>query len=199
MANSGHKDFLQRRQHSLESCRRQATQPANDSLAINRSNLIEYKVAGPSFQSTRDPKRIRMSAGGERRDDERAQMLVQLVGGNHYARPSLANFASAGRIQIDEKNLATPNFLVRYHSHSVSSNFVRVGGSVKRSSALVRARFAASLQPARGRCGDEMIIAPLLTTMSTSSQSLASSISGLGRRMPRELPIRTSLAFIKIP
>jgi hypothetical protein len=28
---------------------------------------------------------------------------------------------------------------------------------------------------------------------------LASSISGLGRRMPRELPIRTSLAFIKIP
>jgi hypothetical protein len=38
---------------------------------------------------------------------------------------------------------------------------------------------------------------PLRTAISTSSESWASTSNGLGRRIPRELPIRTNRAFIQ--
>jgi len=48
-----------------------------------------------------------MPTAGQRRDDRRSQMLVQLVRRDHYARPGLADFASQRWIERDEIDATT--------------------------------------------------------------------------------------------
>lgn len=52
-----------------------------------------------------------------------------------------------------------------------------------------------SFHPWRGRRCEVMIKRPFSTCSSTSCPNRASSIRGLGMRIPRELPIRTSSVF----
>lgn len=176
-------------------------QPAKHPLPVHCPDLIEHNVGGLCCEPARHAKRMRVSAGGQRRDDECAQVRVKLVGRNHHARTCLADLASAGWTEVHEKHFAASHRMLRnrmlYHFHSSASKRVMVGASSNLSSSRACARLAASPQPARGDEADEMTMAPLRATISTSSESRASASNGFGKRTPRELPMRTIRAFMK--
>jgi hypothetical protein len=142
--------------------------------------------------------RVGVAPRRERRHYESAQVSVQLVGGHHHARSRLPDLASTGRVEIDQEHVAATNPRYRQRQ-SFSSNRVEVGLSSRRSSSRSRMRRAASAQPDRGLRRERITTAPPRTWSSTCSSRPASSITGLGRRTPRELPIRMSRVFTGAP
>src|SRR5207247_2704184 len=174
--------------------RRKGAKTLDQPLVIHRANLVEDDVARLALKLARYTERIRVPARRERRHDEGSEVSVQLVGRDDDAGPLLADLAPSGWIEVDQEHVATGNLPYRPR-HSLSSKRVRVGASSRRSSPRPRMSRAASAQPARGAAREVMTTALPRTCTSTSPSSPASSISGLGSRTPRELPIRMSRDF----
>src|SRR5690606_18082993 len=135
-------------------------------------------------------RRVRLPSGGQRRHDHRADVLVHLVGRDHYAGTRLADLGAAGGVEVDQMNLET-----LHHSHSSSSK--RVGaasascaasGSASSPAAAISAN--ADDQPWRARAAASMTMVRPTTFISISSPKPACSSNGLGMRTPWELPIR---------
>src|ERR1700688_1885766 len=118
-------------------------------------------MTDPSPKAARDSKRILMPTRRKRRDNEGAQVLVELIARNNYARTGLSDLASTRWIDVYQKDFAAAHLAQRYHCHSSSSKRVAVGASSKRTSLRSRIRLAASSHPARGRAAGEMTIVPL--------------------------------------
>lgn len=139
--------------------------------------------------------RVGVTARRERCHDEGLEVSVQLIGGDNHTGSGLPNLAPAGRVEIDQEDVPPTNQLYRQR-HSSVSNRVEVGLSSNPPSPRSRMRRAASAQPARGVTLELITTAPPRTWSWTCSLRPASSMTGLGRRTPRELPIRISRAFM---
>ena len=153
-------------------------------------------MAGPALKPALHSKGVGMAACRQRSHDERAEVGVQLVGGDDHTGPGLPSLTAAGRAQVDQEHVAAANHISYFHFHSRSSKRVGVGSSSRRCSPRSRTRRAASAHPDRGRRSEVITRAPSRSRTSTSSVSPASSIKGFGSRTPRELPMRTSRVLI---
>src|SRR5438046_2124607 len=85
--------------------------------------------------------------GGQRRNDEGAQMLVQLVGRDHHTRAGLANLAPPRRVERDQQHI-TALHRPLYHFQAPASKRVAVC-SRELSSPRLASFAAASAQPGR--------------------------------------------------
>ena len=175
--------------------RRQGTETLDQPVAVHSPNLVEDNLTRLALKPAGHSERVRVATCGKRRDDESPQVSVQLIRRHHHAGPCLANLAPSGGVKVDQEHVSSTDLSYRQR-HSSSSKRVLLGSSSRRSSTRSRIRRAASAQPARGSLRELITIAPSRTCTSTSSSRPASSISGLGRRTPRELPIRMSRDFI---
>jgi len=175
--------------------RRESAQTLDQPFPIHGPNLVEDNMASLAAEPARYAERIGVAACSKRRQNESTQVGVQLVGRHHHAGPRLADLPSPSGTERDEEDVASSDSAYRQR-HSWSSNCVPVGSSSRRSSPRSRICLAASAHPARGRRGEVMTSAFPRIRTSTSSCRPASSISGLGSRMPREFPMRMSRDFI---
>lgn len=100
------KHFLQTGQHGVHRFGRQRAQVLHQPLTIDGPQLIEDDVSGSALEAASDPPRIRASAGRHRRDDDRVEMRVQLVGRYDDARPRLLNLTAKGGVETDEVNVS---------------------------------------------------------------------------------------------
>lgn len=66
--------------------------------------LLARKTAG-------NMKGIGETARGQRRDDDGVHRPVELIRGDHQARPGLADLLPLGGIEIDQNNIPTPHGL----------------------------------------------------------------------------------------
>ena len=189
--------FSENLENAFENGALKGTQSPEQTLSIDCPNLIEHDQAGLALELAPNPKGIRFAGGGERRDDHRLQVSIQLVGRNHKARAGLFDLATTCRIQAHKMNLPPLGMTRPHHRHSSSSNRVGEGVSSRSRDSTARRR-AASAQPVRG--GREAVITTLLssTRSSTSWSSPTWSITAFGRRTPREFPILTRRAFMVI-
>ena len=130
-------------------------------------------------------------------NNERVEGAVQLIRRHDQTWPHVPDLIAAGRVEHDKINVAPP-YITHSHIHSDTSKSVGDGSSIRPSSLRACICAAASAHPSRV-CVLRSISSPVATTRSsTSSPSLASSISGFGSRIPRELPIFTIRAFIDV-
>ena len=166
------------------------TKPLDESLRVDRSELIQRHEPGTTLKAAGHAPRICLTACRHRRDDGRAKVTIELVWRNDQARARFSNFASHRRIKVNQVDVASEHGCSPYHFQSSSSNFVGVGSS--RSSWCARSRIirAASSQPARGRRMARTIRRPGCACNSTSSVNCACSRSARGTRKSCELPIR---------
>ena len=98
---------------------------SDQTLTVDCPNLVQDDVPPAPAERARDAKWVPMPARGQRGDDERPQMSIELVGRHIDTRPRLPDLAAPRRIQIDQEHLAAMNLVSGYHRHSFSSK--RVG------------------------------------------------------------------------
>ncbi|MDB5322416.1 MAG: hypothetical protein JWN40_4047 [Phycisphaerales bacterium] len=173
---------------------------------IHTPELVQRDLTRPVAEPALDPKGILARNGRQRCDQDGVKVPVQLWRAYDYARASLLHLVPARGIKRNKVNVE-PLWLARYHGHSLlSSTGASIGASSHSRSSSVSsppssaiARRIASSQPARGCSSDFSTTSWSPTTSSTSSPSLACSMTVFGRRTPRELPIRTSLIVFAGP
>ena len=177
---------------------RNSSKFAHQSLPIHGAQLIQGGLAGLSLKPKRYARGVRSHGCGHRRNDDRPQMPVHLIGRDHQARPGLPDFRTVSRIECYQPDLIAQRNPV-HHRHSLRSNSLVPACSRRRSSSTeAPAARNPSSQPARGRRCGEMTRHLFSTRSSTSSPKPHCSIKGFGIRMPRELPIRTRSIFIPV-
>jgi hypothetical protein len=84
--------------------------------------LVQHDVAGPTAETTRSPKRIRVTLGSHGGYDEGAQAGVEFVRGRHRTGSCLLNLTALRGIEIYQKHVATTDALGGHHVHSVYRN-----------------------------------------------------------------------------
>lgn len=163
---------------------RQPTEPLDQTVGINSSDLIEGHNAHPPLEPAGHPPRVHLTARCHRRHHGGAQIGVELVGRNDHTGPGLANLTAERRIEAYQMHLTPGDPRSRYHVHSSSSNRVAVGASRRVSSPRLCIARAASAQPARGRRAARTTRRPGCACSSTSSGSSACSNNARGTRIP---------------
>src|SRR5262245_46708703 len=138
-------------------------EPLPEALAVNRAQLIESHSPFLTAKPTSRAEGIGVPTRSHRRNNDGTQMVIELIGRDDQTRPSLANLATARRIQFNEHDLApvrNAGETSYRHSHSSSSN---AGGGVSSSPSSPRwcSCAAASAHPARARRTAAMTIRPL--------------------------------------
>ena len=126
------------------------------------SELGQARRSRPVRQSGTECERGRGAAGSHGGYDERVEMGVEFVWGDHHARPCLLNLATPRGIEAYQEHVTSAGGVGGYHVHSVSSKRVGVGGSSNPSSPRIRRLFAASVQPERGKATLAITMAPFL-------------------------------------
>src|SRR6184192_995278 len=191
------KQFFERTRYPSGGCRIDPAEPANEPDFVERSHLIQRDLPVPSVENAIDPIREAASSPGHRRDNYSAHRAVQFRRRDYEARPSLSDLRAHGRVerrQVDAE-------LFDHHVHSFSSNalgmFCQSRQSSMSSPCSASAALICSSHPARGCAdpADRRITRSPTTAIEISSLSPACSITDLGSRTPRELPIRTSFAL----
>jgi len=190
--------LLQPGEHLRKRTRTETTKTPDQALAVDSPKLIEDNLPVLTVETACNPKCVRLPTCRERRDDRGSQMGVQLVGRHDEAWAGLLDLAAASRVQSDEEHFPAPWPIRSYHSHSRSSKCVGAPSSTSRSPPRAWSLAASTAQPSRGVERALITIVLPRTSRSTSSCSPACSIKGFGSRRPRELPIRTSFAFMGI-
>jgi hypothetical protein len=183
------------------------TESFSKSQNIDRTHLIECDFARSSRESARDTRWKARDSSRHWGDDYRNHMLVHFLRRNNNAWPSLAHFCADSRIKPHKVNIKANGDQPAHHVHSVSSNALGIfcqsahswrSRSRKSGGSSASAFLNASSHPARGRfspVGRRTISSPR-TAISTPSLIPACSITALGKRTPREFPIRISLVLI---
>src|SRR5439155_19484533 len=122
---------------------------------------------------------------------------VNIVGRDVEAWADLADLAPHGRVQAHEVDLEAGS----YQRHSVRSHLLAGSDSRSRStsSPCWCIRWKASSHPLRGLTRERITRWSSRTSSSTASVKWQCSSTVLGMRIPRELPIRTTLAFMAYP
>ena len=121
-------------EHLSEDCqglrerrRGERAESLNETFAADSPDLVENDVPVLAGEANYDAKWVRMTAPGQRCNDEGANMGVEVVRRYDHAGACLANLPAAGRIELDEPHLTASNGR-RYHAHS-SSKRVAEGAS----------------------------------------------------------------------
>lgn len=187
-----------RLRHERASLGIQATEPANKAAVVQRSHLIERYLPRAAVENRIDAIRKFLAGARHRRNDDGPNRLMHLVRRDHEARPDFSHLKAHRRIKAGKVNAEA---FKSHHVHSLSSNSLGIDCHSRQSSvsspcSATAARICSS-QPSRGLrfFPLELIITlPFSTDSSTFSVRPACSITDLGRRIPRELPIRTSFA-----
>src|SRR5262245_61637200 len=159
---------------------------------IHGANLVEHHVTGLPLEPTGNSSGIRLPPCAHRRDDHRADPVIHLIGGHHQTGTRFLDLPPERRVEPHQVDLET----VYCHSHSSSSQRVGTGPSSKASSPRWAISANAASHPARGFAVDWMTSEPSRTLISTSSPRPLCSSSGLGMRIPRELPMRKMRVFM---
>lgn len=189
------KHFQQYRKDSLRTFWRDDAKLANQTLPVNRSDLIKCNLATSSLERNADTCRIGPFGGRHRSNNNGIQVFIGLIRRNYQARPGLLDFRALSGVQRYEPNLIPSRWVHQVHSSASNSFGGRVpnsGGSTAQEPAAIKD----SLQPWRGWRSGAMI--NLFCSMCSSIVSLNPhcSMRGFGMRIPRELPIRTSSILI---
>ena len=171
---------------------------ADESAAIQSAHLVESDLSVLPREHAIDPRGKLLTAARHWRDDYSLHNPVHLVGGDDQARPRFSHFGPHSRIERSEVNSESFD---RHHVHSFSSNsfdtFCQSRQSSMSSPCSATAARNISSQPSRGlgfAVLERMMTLPSSTESSTLSVRPACSITDLGSRTPRELPMRTSFA-----
>ena len=181
------------------SCAIQTAQALNKPSLVHRSQMIDCDLSGAPPKLAGNTKHKFTLTCRQRSHDDGQQGLIHFSGRDNNARASFLHFGSNCGVEPNKVNIK----LLAYHVHSFSSHSESRGAlSHSRSSSVswlpcfATAALMDSAQPARGRSAPAGLMITWLfeTLISTLSLRPASSITDLGNRTPRELPIRTSLA-----
>ena len=175
---------------------RKSSKVANQPLSIHRPELIGNHLAVLAVEAARHAEWVPMRGRGHGRDHDCPQMGVQVVRGNDHTGSRLLDLGSSRGVEINEKHFTSSRKLRHYQRHSSSSNCVRVSGSISLPPPAAASARAASAQPARALLVAAITTVLPRTSSSTSSVRPACSMMAFGIRTPRELPMRTSCAFI---
>jgi hypothetical protein len=114
-------------QHPGECGGGEAAEPAHEPFPINDPDLVEDDVSCLTGKSAGDTEGIGVPSRGERSDDERAEMVVEIVGGDDRAWARLADLPTARGAQIHEEYVTAVNLVDYFHSHASRSKRVDVG------------------------------------------------------------------------
>jgi len=191
---SGSEYLVPEREHFLPGGVVDFTQPLYEACFVHGADLVQDDLSGFSLESDSNPRWILSALRGHGSNDHGADMSVHLVGRDDNAGSGFADFAAFGGIKANDLNLESGY----YHRHSVLSHFVDASESRSSSasspfSAILR---NASSQPRRGLVAERTTRWSLCASISTVSSRRHSSKNLLGMRMPRELPMRTTLVFM---
>ena len=191
---SGGEHFVQKGEDFLRCGGVDFAQPFYQSVFVHGANLVQDDLSISSAKPHRNTGGIGMALSGHRRDDDSADMTVHFVGRDDQTRTGFADFAAFGGIESDEVYLEAGC----YHRHSFLSHFVAGSESRSRSASSLCSdmRRNASSQPLLGLVAERTTRWSLCASSSTVSSRRHSSKSFLGMRMPRELPMRTTLVFM---
>jgi len=171
-------------------------QPLHQSYFVHGADLVQDDLAHFSLEPDGNPGRIVMSFCCHGRDNDGADMTIHLIRRDDKTRPGFTDLSSLGGIKANKVNLEAGD----YHSHSVLSQ--RVGARESRSRSASPPSWAilwkASSHPLRGFLAGRTTKWLFSTSSSTVSARRHCSNSVLGMRIPRELPIRTTVVFMGI-
>src|SRR5688572_27009626 len=194
---SGSEHFAQKSEDFLRGGVVDFTQPFYQPDFVHGANLVQDDLAISSAEPHGNTGGIVVALGGHRRDDDGSDMAVHLIGKDDNTGTGFAEFAGFGGNEANEVNLKEGG----YHRHSVVSHFVGTIESLSKSvsSPCPDMRRNSSSQPLRGLAAERITKWSLCASSSTVSCRRYSSKSFLGMRMPRELPMRTTLVFMTFP
>jgi hypothetical protein len=187
--------FDQNRRGPLRPAGRNCSELSNQPLPVDCAQLVHGSLSGFSLKAHRYAGGIRAHGRRHGYNNDSLQMPVHLVGGNHQAWPGLPYFRAMGGIERHQPNFV-PSGSAAHHLHSSRSKSL-VTSSRDSSFGAGAAALNLSSHPARSRRFGEMMRHSFSTRKSTSSPSPHCSMSGLGMRIPRELPIRIKSVFIR--
>lgn len=98
--------LLQNLKSSGERRRADSTEPPGHTLAVDGTDLVENNVPRLALKPAGNTKWVRVSARGQRCNNVRADVSVQIVRGYNEARPCFPDLASPRRIELHENNIA---------------------------------------------------------------------------------------------
>jgi len=92
-------------QYGRESGWREPAKWPPQSRRVDRPNLVKSDEPGTALKAARDAPRVGLSARRHRRDHDRVQVAIQLVGRHDDARARLANLTPARWIEPNKVHI----------------------------------------------------------------------------------------------